>query len=56
MTGFPMDIARQLRAETSRQLIVAGGICSMDEVAVLDANGVDAVVGMALYTGRLENR
>jgi phosphoribosylformimino-5-aminoimidazole carboxamide ribotide isomerase len=54
MTGFPMEIARQLRAETSRQLIVAGGIRSMEEVSALDTIRVDSVVGMALYTGRLD--
>ncbi len=50
MTGFPMDVARTLRAGTATQLIVAGGIRSMDEVAELDAMGADAVVGMAIYT------
>jgi phosphoribosylformimino-5-aminoimidazole carboxamide ribonucleotide (ProFAR) isomerase len=34
-------------------VIAAGGITTMDEVNYLDALGVDAVVGMALYTGRL---
>jgi phosphoribosylformimino-5-aminoimidazole carboxamide ribotide isomerase len=54
MTGFPMEIAQRLRAEATRQMIVAGGIRSMAEVATLDALKVDAVVGMAMYTGRLE--
>jgi phosphoribosylformimino-5-aminoimidazole carboxamide ribotide isomerase len=54
MTGFPVDIARRLRGETARQVIVAGGIRSMEEVAALDAIGVDAVVGMAIYTGQIE--
>lgn len=51
MTGFPAPVARELRAATKRQLIVAGGIRSLDEVAALDALGCDAVVGMALYSG-----
>jgi phosphoribosylformimino-5-aminoimidazole carboxamide ribotide isomerase len=51
MTGFPVEVARQLREATSRRLIVAGGIRSMEEVHALDAMGVDAVVGMAVYTG-----
>jgi phosphoribosylformimino-5-aminoimidazole carboxamide ribotide isomerase len=54
MTGFPMDVARRLRGATSRQMIVAGGIRSLEEVSVLDDMQVDAVVGMALYTGCLE--
>jgi len=53
MTGFPMEIARRLRGATRRRLIVAGGIRSMDEVEALDTIGVDSVVGMAIYTGRL---
>jgi len=54
MTGFPMDVARELAGLTSKRLIVAGGIRSREEVAQLDAMGVDAVVGMAIYTGAME--
>jgi phosphoribosylformimino-5-aminoimidazole carboxamide ribotide isomerase len=54
MTGFPIEIARRLRGQTARQVIVAGGIKSMEEVAALDAIGVDAVVGMAIYTGAID--
>ncbi|HLW54643.1 MAG TPA: HisA/HisF-related TIM barrel protein [Candidatus Angelobacter sp.] len=53
MAGFPTDIARRLRSATQRQMIVAGGIRSKEEVAALDAIGVDAVVGMAIYTGKM---
>jgi len=54
MQGIPLDVVRELRRATSRRLIVAGGICSQQEVDVLDAMQVDAVVGMAIYTGRLK--
>jgi phosphoribosylformimino-5-aminoimidazole carboxamide ribotide isomerase len=54
MTGFPADFAAALRCATKRQLMVAGGIRSLEEVEALDAIGVDAVVGMAIYTGALE--
>ena len=50
MQGFPRDVAERLRKLTERQLIVAGGIRSQQEVNALDASGVDAVVGMAVYT------
>ncbi len=53
MQGFPMDVAARLRKLTERQLIVAGGIRSRQEVDALDALGADAVVGMAVYTESL---
>lgn len=52
--GFPIDVARRLRALTKRQLIVAGGIRSQEEINTLDAMGVDAVAGMAVYTDLLK--
>jgi phosphoribosylformimino-5-aminoimidazole carboxamide ribotide isomerase len=54
MQGFPMDVAAILRATTGRQLIVAGGIKEQAEVDALDAMGVDAVAGMAVYSGAME--
>jgi phosphoribosylformimino-5-aminoimidazole carboxamide ribotide isomerase len=54
MQGIPLDIVRQLRASTSKQLIVAGGVANSEQVDQLHALGVDAVVGMAIYTGRLK--
>jgi phosphoribosylformimino-5-aminoimidazole carboxamide ribotide isomerase len=53
MQGFPIDAAARLRGLTARQLIVAGGIRSQQEIDELDAMGVDAVVGMAVYTNLL---
>ncbi|MDR3728085.1 MAG: HisA/HisF-related TIM barrel protein [Terracidiphilus sp.] len=50
MKGFPIETAARLRKLTKRQLIVAGGIRSQQEVDALDALGADAVVGMAVYT------
>jgi phosphoribosylformimino-5-aminoimidazole carboxamide ribotide isomerase len=54
MQGFPMDIAAILRSTTARQLIVAGGIKERAEVDALDAMGVDAVAGMAVYSGAMD--
>jgi len=54
MAGFPMDVAAILRSTTARQLIVAGGIKAITEVEALDAMGVDAVAGMAVYSGVME--
>jgi phosphoribosylformimino-5-aminoimidazole carboxamide ribotide isomerase len=54
MQGIPLDIVSQLRASIRKQLIVAGGIANSEQVDQLDALGVDAVVGMAIYTGRMK--
>ena len=51
MRGFPIDVAAILRSTTAKQLIVAGGIKEQAEVDALDAMGVDAVAGMAVYSG-----
>lgn len=53
MQGFPIEIAARLRKLTQRQLIVAGGIRSQEEIDALHALGADAVVGMAVYTESL---
>jgi phosphoribosylformimino-5-aminoimidazole carboxamide ribotide isomerase len=53
MGGFPIDVAERLRKLTQRQLIVAGGIRSQEEIDVLHAMNVDAVAGMAVYTNLL---
>jgi phosphoribosylformimino-5-aminoimidazole carboxamide ribotide isomerase len=53
LQGIPLEIVRELRTATSHRLIAAGGIRSAEEVATLDAIGVDAVVGMAIYRGLL---
>jgi phosphoribosylformimino-5-aminoimidazole carboxamide ribotide isomerase len=53
MQGFPIEIAKQLRGVTKRQLIVAGGIREQSEIDALEAINVDAVAGMAVYLGRL---
>ncbi len=54
MRGTDMAAIKALRGVTDRALTAAGGITTREEIAELDAMGVDAVVGMALYTGKLE--
>jgi phosphoribosylformimino-5-aminoimidazole carboxamide ribotide isomerase len=53
MQGFPQNVIRPLREATGHQLIAAGGIRTQTEIDELHAIGVDAVVGMAIYTGML---
>jgi phosphoribosylformimino-5-aminoimidazole carboxamide ribotide isomerase len=53
MRGIPLNIVAELRERTSRRLIVAGGISSQETIETLHSMGVDAVVGMAIYSGLL---
>ena len=53
MGGIPMEVVTAIRQATTRRLVVAGGITTQQEIDALDALGMDAVVGMALYSGRL---
>ena len=54
MVGIPTETVRALRAATAKQFIAAGGISTNEEIEKLDAMGIDAVVGMALYLGKLD--
>jgi phosphoribosylformimino-5-aminoimidazole carboxamide ribotide isomerase len=53
MLGTNIDAIREVRDATSRRVTAAGGITTQEEIDELDALGVDAVVGMAIYTGAL---
>ena len=53
MGGTDMDAVRAVAAATSRPVTAAGGITTREEIDTLDAAGIDAVVGMAIYTGTL---
>jgi phosphoribosylformimino-5-aminoimidazole carboxamide ribotide isomerase len=54
MRGTDMEAIRAVRRATTRRVTAAGGITTRREIDELDALGVDSVVGMALYTGKLE--
>ena len=53
MQGTDMKAILAVRRATGRRVTAAGGITTVDEINQLDAEGVDAVVGMAIYTGQL---
>jgi phosphoribosylformimino-5-aminoimidazole carboxamide ribotide isomerase len=53
MGGIPMETVGAIRKATARRLIVAGGIKTQEEIDTLEAQGMDAVVGMAVYSGKL---
>jgi phosphoribosyl-AMP cyclohydrolase / phosphoribosyl-ATP pyrophosphohydrolase len=52
LAGADIAYAQRLRSVIEdRALTVAGGIASIDEVRELDRLGIDAQLGMAIYTG-----
>ncbi len=53
MQGTDLDAIRALRDSTTRKVTAAGGITTREEIGALEAMKVDAVVGMAIYTGLL---
>jgi len=53
MKGTDIAGFRRLRGATKFPITAAGGIRSMREVSALERIGMNAAVGMAIYTGRL---
>ena len=54
MGGTDFDAIRAVKSATTRPVTAAGGITTQKEIDDLDELGIDAVVGMALYTGKLK--
>jgi phosphoribosylformimino-5-aminoimidazole carboxamide ribotide isomerase len=54
MQGTDMEAIRDVARATSAKLTAAGGITTPEDINALDALGIDAVVGMAIYTGALK--
>ena len=53
MQGTDMAAIERVAQATSRRVSAAGGITTREEIERLHALGIDAVVGMAIYTGKL---
>ncbi len=53
LEGTDLNWFRRLRAATKHEITAAGGITTIEEIRELAKIGVDAALGMALYTGRL---
>ena len=53
MGGTNLEAILAVRNATARRLTAAGGITTRKRSTRWTPNGVDAVVGMALYTGKL---
>ena len=54
MSGLNLDAVLAINAEAPGRVIAAGGIRTLAEVDHLETLGIDAVVGMAIYTGAIE--
>ena len=54
MGGTDLAAILAVKNATSRRVTAAGGITTQKEIDDLDARGIDTVVGMALYTGKLK--
>ena len=53
MQGTDIAAIKAVKDATTRKVTAAGGITSWKEIEELDALGIDSVVGMALYAGKL---
>jgi phosphoribosylformimino-5-aminoimidazole carboxamide ribotide isomerase len=53
MQGTDLDWFRRLRNATTHEITAAGGITTVEDIQALDALNIDAALGMAIYTGRL---
>jgi phosphoribosylformimino-5-aminoimidazole carboxamide ribotide isomerase len=53
MQGLDREAIATVRAATTRAVTAAGGVTTQDDIDWLEGIGVDAVAGMAIYTGRL---
>lgn len=54
MQGTNIPAILEVRRATAKRVTAAGGITTKEEIDTLHANGVDSVVGMAVYTGTLK--
>lgn len=54
MQGTDIDAIRAVAKATGSKITAAGGITTRAEIEALDGLGIDAVVGMAIYTGLLD--
>lgn len=53
LQGTDLDWFQRLRNATTREITAAGGVTTLEDIEALQNMGIDAAVGMAIYTGRL---
>jgi phosphoribosylformimino-5-aminoimidazole carboxamide ribotide isomerase len=54
MQGTNIEAILDVRRATANRVTAAGGITTQEEIDILHASAVDAVAGMAVYTGKLD--
>lgn len=54
MQGIPLEAVAAVRAATTLPLTAAGGISDEAQIEALTDMGCDCVLGMAIYTGKLD--
>jgi len=53
MQGPDFETINKLKKVTNNKICVAGGISTIEEIKKFDDIGIDSVVGMAIYTGKI---
>jgi len=53
MRGIDRAAIETVSGATAKAVTIAGGVTTEEEIAWLDSLGMDAVAGMAIYTGKL---
>jgi len=56
LEGTDLEWFRRLRGITRLPITAAGGITTLEDIRALEKLNIDAALGMALYTGRLNTR
>ncbi|MCK5283812.1 MAG: 1-(5-phosphoribosyl)-5-[(5-phosphoribosylamino)methylideneamino] imidazole-4-carboxamide isomerase [Nanoarchaeota archaeon] len=54
MEGTDFETVKKIKSMTRIEVTAAGGISSIDEIKKLEEIGVNSVVGMAYYTGKIK--
>ncbi|MFC1690883.1 HisA/HisF-related TIM barrel protein [Nanoarchaeota archaeon] len=54
MQGTDIETLKELKELTDNEITAAGGISSIEEIKQLEEIGVNSVLGMALYTGKIK--
>lgn len=53
MNGIDLETIKNLKNITKNKISYAGGVSTLEEINDLAKQGIDCVVGMAIYTGKL---